>query len=194
MRKTSHAQGQEPILEYVLSWIRTQTVEKYIPKGALVADLGCGYNGKFLVSISEKIKNGVGYDISVAKTVAPKNINLKKANLDNFIGPRKFFDAITALALLEHLERPGNFVKRARGMLKPTGKLIITTPHKRAKPILEFLAFRLGLISKEEIADHKNYFDEDSLKRLMKKSGFKIKKLETFEFGLNTLCIGQKIT
>ena len=40
----------------------------------------------------------------------------------------------------------------------------MTTPSKKAKPLLEFLSFRLGVINKEDILEHKNYFDPNEIK------------------------------
>ena len=48
-------------------------------------------------------------------------------------------------------------------MLKPGGLLVLTVPSWRAKPVLEFLSFRLGIVSRAEIEDHKRYFDRRDL-------------------------------
>ena len=76
------------------------------------------------------------------------------------------------LAVLEHLEHPTPILREIRRVLTPSGKLVLTVPSKAAKPILEFLAFRLGIISRAEIADHKTYYDRRSLTRLLDQTGF----------------------
>jgi hypothetical protein len=50
------------------------------------------------------------------------------------------------------------------------------------------MAFKLGMISNQEIKDHKKYYNEKELKDLLVTSGFKSKKIEIryFSFGLNT--------
>lgn len=190
-RKTSHMESSEPFMEYILSILRFKEAVKYIKKGDIVADLGCGYNGKFLVYVYRRIKQGVGYDVSVSKKSPKSNIILKKADLnDNFANGRKF-DKVTALAVLEHVESPMHFIKQARLLLKKNGRLILTTPQKSGKPFLEFLA-TLGIISKEEILDHKNYFDKQTLKKLLKTSGFRNVKVETFEMGFNLIAVAKK--
>lgn len=195
MRTTSHTQKKEPLLEYLLSELRFRKVCNHFDKNSTVADLGCGYNGNMLKRISGKIKNGVGYDVSISNNNLPKNIVLKKTNLNGKIDSKNnFFDIVSALAVLEHVEKPKNFLKQVKVMLKKRGKIIVTTPHKRGKNILEFLSTKLHLISSEEIKDHKNYFDEKSMKILFSQTGFKILKLETFEFGYNLFCLAQKIS
>jgi len=166
----------------------------YIEKNSIVADLGCGYKGALLRRIAPSIKSGVGYDVSVAKKDLPENIVLKMANLNKNIDNRKnYFDAVTALAVLEHVENPEAFLRKIKKMLKIGGRIIITTPDKKAKKILEFLSFRLRLISKDEVEDHKTYFDNRTLKGLLMKIGFKIIKLDSFEFGWNLFCVAQKV-
>lgn len=193
MRNISHGQIKEPILEYLLREWRFIKVVKYIKNGSTVADLGCGYEGKFLQKISKKIKYGMGFDISLKHTSLPNNIVFKKADLDEkFDNNEKLFDYVTALAVLEHIEKPEKFIKNIKTILKKGGRLIITTPHRRGKFLLELLSKGLGLISKYEIVDHKNYYDEHSIKKLFKLTKLKVEKVETFEFGHNLFCIARK--
>jgi 2-polyprenyl-3-methyl-5-hydroxy-6-metoxy-1,4-benzoquinol methylase len=193
MRVTSHSQQKEPFLEQVLENVRFNMVYPYINNDSMVADLGCGYHGNFLKKVSGKIKFGIGYDISINNKNLPKNIILKKADLNKgFNDKNNYYDSITVLAVLEHIKNPETFLINIKTMLNNGGKVIITTPHKKSKSILEFLSFKIGLISKDEIKDHKNYFDEKSLKILLKVTGFKIIKLCTFEFGWNLFCVAEK--
>jgi 2-polyprenyl-3-methyl-5-hydroxy-6-metoxy-1,4-benzoquinol methylase len=194
MRRTSHGQTKEPILEYILREIRFTKAAKHIKDNSTVADLGCGYEGKFLQSISKRIRDGVGFDISIKHPRLPNNIVFKKANLNiKFDNNRKLFDNVTALAVIEHIENPEKFIKNIRAILKKNGKLIITTPHKRGKWLLELLSNFLGLISKYEIHDHKRYYDEKSIKKLFKVSNLKLEKVETFLFGLNLFATARKL-
>ncbi|HJY98762.1 MAG TPA: class I SAM-dependent methyltransferase [Patescibacteria group bacterium] len=186
-------QKAEPFLEYLLSVLRFKKVEQYIPKNSIIADLGCGYQGNFLRHVSSKIKLGIGYDVSVSKKNLPKNVTLISTNLNKKPNAKNnYYDCVAALAVLEHVENPEPFINNARTILKNGGRLIITTPHKKAKPILEFLSLKLGLISKEEILDHKNYFDETTLRRLLDSQRFKNIKIGTFEWGLNLFAVARK--
>lgn len=192
MRKTSHGQNDEPYLEHILSNLRFNIAKKFIANNSLIADLGCGYNGNFLKDISNKISRGYGFDISVKKRDLPKNVILKAVDINkNFAIKKGSFDTTVALAILEHVENPKKFLLQINQMLKKGGFLILTTPHKRAKKILETLSL-IGLISKHEIDDHKNYFNENIIKKTLTDTGYKIVKLETFEFGFNLLCVAKK--
>lgn len=194
-RKISHFQLEEPALERLLQTLRLSQTEKLITNNSKVLDLGCGYEGELLKRLSPRIKYGVGYDVSVRKTGVARNITLREAFIDN---DSKFlpgnFDFVLALAVLEHINHPQKMLTKARRALKRSGTLILTTPSPQAKPILEFLALKLGLISKQEILDHKRYFDKNTLLRSLVKSGFKRKniKIKYFELGMNILAIAKK--
>lgn len=194
MRKISHTQLKEPLLEYILSKIRSNQAIKYIKDKSVVADLGCGYNGNFLKKISKKINRGIGYDVSVTKNNLPKNVFLKTSDLNKKISDHKnYFNTVTALAVLEHVENPEEFLIKIKSMLKKNGKVIITTPHKNGKVILEILS-RFGLISRDEIYDHKTYFNKKSLIKLLSKNKFRVCKI--YSFGilyLNLICVAEKI-
>jgi len=194
MCKYSHSQKKEPFLEYILSEIRFITAKKYIEDDSIVADLGCGYNGSFLKKISNKIKLGVGYDISCINKNKPDNIILKRADINKKINTyRNPFDAVIALAVLEHVNKPQLFLKNIREMLKDNGKLILSTPHKNGKFILEVILYKLGFINRNEINDHKNYYDKNTLARLIKGSGYKIIKIKSFGIAwLNIFCLAEK--
>lgn len=192
MRKLSHFEGKEPYLETILREIRFYVTSKYIPQNSTVADFGCGFNGELLNKLSKKIKGGTGYDISVNKTQKYSNIKLFKADINKRITRDNFkFDCITTLAVLEHVSDPDSYIKNIATKLKPRGLLIITTPHKRSKSLLEILSLKLGLVSKDEILDHKNYFTESTLKKIIIQNKFKLVELKTFEFGLNILCVAR---
>lgn len=193
MRKLSHFEGKEPYLETILREIRFYMASKYIPLNSTVADFGCGYHGELLNKISKNIKNGTGYDISVTETALHSNIKLYKADINKRISSDSLkFDCITTLAVLEHVLNPNNYIKKLVTKLKPKGLLIITTPHVRSKKILEVLSLWLGLISKDEILDHKNYFTESTLKKVILSNKLKVVDLKTFELGLNILCVAKK--
>lgn len=46
--------------------------------------------------------------------------------------------------------------------------MLLTVPSKYAKPVLEFLAFKVGIVNRDEIMDHKQYFNREDLIALFK--------------------------
>ncbi len=147
-------------MENFLSDCRYRKITLFISSSSEVLDLGCGYNGRLLQKIESKISRGVGLDISVSKDTGSEKIKLIKHDLNQ---PLPFsedeFDTVTSLAVLEHLDEPQKSLQEIRRVLKPGGKLLLTTPSTYGKPVLDFLAF-LHLVSLREIEDHKSYFNK----------------------------------
>ena len=103
------------------------------------------------------------------------------------------FDVVTMLAVLEHLDDPFGVAREIERVLRPGGRMVITVPSVKAKPVLEFLAFRVGLVSKEEILDHKRYYTKDDLGEFV--DSFElltVESLYSFQMGFNTACIAVK--
>jgi hypothetical protein len=50
--------------------------------------------------------------------------------------------------------------------------LIVNVPAWLGKRVLEFLAFRIGLSSRDEMDDHKMYYDQKDLWPLLRQAGF----------------------
>ena len=150
MIKKSHFQEKEPILEGFLSNLRFNKISKYIPKDSKVLDLGCGYNGFFLTKNKNRISGGTGIDVSVNESNLDPKIKLIRHDLNQALPfEENFFDAVVSLANLEHLENPQQNLIEIFRVLRPGGILLLTTPSVYAKPVLEFLSFKLGLINKK---------------------------------------------
>jgi len=195
MRNKSHFQGKEAVLEKYIRRQRVNRVKKLIPKNSRVLDIGCGYNAYFLNQIKGNISKGVGLDFSVKKAGSGK-ITLKSVYLEKKIPEKNSsFETITALAIIEHLKYPQEIINELARVTKPGGTLIITTPNKSFKPLLEFLALT-GLLSKREVKDHKQYFDKKSLQETLVKAGFVNKNIRVSAFmlglGMNLLAVAKK--
>ena len=174
------------------SW-RYAEIKKHLRAPAIVCDIGCGMSGEFLRLISPRIVQGYGFDRKVQpetvgniwlQPVADLNAGVPLAD--------ESVDHVTMIALIEHLAAPLELLVEARRILKIGGRLIISTPTPRAKPLLEFLAFRLKMIAAYEIADHKFYYQAASLRRCLEQAGFRNIIHETFQFGFNQIAVAQK--
>ena len=186
----------EPILEPMLRKLRLRKILSEITKieNCCLLDIGCGHNYELLRTVEPHIFKGVGIDFKVPE-ISKGKITTKKMILDKRIQFDDFqFNIITMLAVLEHLSNPQEIVCEIERMLKPNGKLIITVPSRYSKGILEFLAFKLGWISKTEIADHKKYYSKRDIQELiLNTKSLKIIKHKYFQFGLNNFCIIEKV-
>lgn len=99
--------------------------------------------------------------------------------------PDYYFDYVTMLAVIEHLSQPEELISEIWRVLKPDGKLIITTPKKKAEFIIQ-------LYSPDIKSVHESYFDLSRIKDIAEDK-FKIIGSRTFAFGLNQAFCLQKI-
>ncbi len=185
---------QDSFFDKFLRWLRYKKVVKHIPEDSVVCDIGCGYDAGFLKKISYFIKRGIGLDKEVSD-FKNSNLEFKKIKVFKDIPvSNEPCDVVTLTAVIEHLDHPQEILNEAFRALRGGGKLILTTPTPLAKPILEFLSFKLGLVDKNEIGSHKNYFWTKDVKKMLLKSGFKEESIKNyfFECYLNNLIIAQK--
>lgn len=113
-------------------------------------------------------------------------------NYDHSPMENKSFDTIVALAVIEHI--PVNEVYRIfkKFKLNKNGVLFLTTPTPMSKPVLEFLAF-LRILDKQNIEEHKHYWNRKEIDVLARSSGFRIKTYKKFQLGFNQYAILESI-
>ena len=191
--KPKHQRYKEPFLEPILRHFRIKRVIKHIPRGCRLLDVGCGHSATFLHSISNRISEGVGIDFKV-RTESILNISTMQTHIDKKLPLADCsFDIVTMLAVLEHIEDDTSVIAEVYRVLKSGGKLILTVPSVWAKPVLEFLAFRVGIVSRSEILDHKRYYTRQRLEQdLTINANFTNFYHYYFQLGMNNFCIVEK--
>jgi len=184
---------REPFLEPILRHFRIKRVVKHIPKGCRLLDVGCGRSATFLHSIANRISEGVGIDFKV-RTESVSNISTIQTHIEDELPfADASFDVVTMLAVLEHIEDDVSIIAEIHRVLKPRGRLILTVPSVWAKPVLEFLAFRVGIVSRSEILDHKRYYTRQRLEQdLTINANFTNFYHYYFQLGMNNFCIVEK--
>ncbi len=156
-----------------------------LPHQTKIIDMGSG-KGLLINQLRQKGYDAWGIDLTPSKNVIAADLNKILPVENNSI------DVVTSLANIEHLEKPEVNLAEIYRMMKPGGKLILTTPSLAAKPILEFIAYKLKVIDEAEIRDHKFYYTKQTLSRDLIKVGFSKFKLSTFQLGLNLCVVAQK--
>lgn len=121
--KTKH-EDNWPFFEKALGYLRYFTVRKHVTDEGrpICADIGCGFDGRFLFSISKKIKKGYGFDIRANPT---SKGNIKIVNNSAWKGriPLKdeTLDRVFLLAVIEHLDDKSVTISESMRILRRGG-------------------------------------------------------------------------
>jgi len=114
-----------------------QLVLKHNLKAARYLDLGCG-EGKLTPLIAEAVKPDYqvqevyGVDSSeMLLEKLPRNIKAIRSDLNHDKLPFHdcYFDLVTAIEVIEHLQNTDNLVEESYRVLRPCGYFLITTPN-----------------------------------------------------------------
>ena len=186
---------REPLLEPILRKMRISRVLpllKQFPQCRLL-DVGCGWDAKFLKNVEAYIASGIGIDFK-APNLENDKLKTISATLDNKLPfCDNSFDLVTLMAVLEHLEKPLDILREIHRVLDKNGaapgKLVGTAPAKLAKPVLEFLSYKLKIVNEAEIRDHKRYFNKKELTEILKTAGFRHVEHKYFQLGMNNFFI-----
>ncbi|NPV58115.1 MAG: class I SAM-dependent methyltransferase [Actinobacteria bacterium] len=160
-----------------------------------ILDLGCGC-GESLAFIKNRGRYlGIDREPYSFEGLPPgtdtSNATFILCDLDNPDIPiNGLFDSVLLVAVMEHLENHAKLLQWVRGVIKPGGNLIITTPPPYAAAVHVLLA-RIGLTHKDAVSQHHCFFDKEDMSALLSSAGFDIKLYKRFEFGLNQLFVCQ---
>lgn len=120
--------------------------------------------------IRKRAKETWGIDLEYDDEALDEPSRYRRASAESFELPQEF-DIIFAGDIIEHLPNPGLFLDAAHRHLRPTGKLILTTPNA-------FHLFNLTeKISKGEPtvnSDHTCYFTTKTIRTLLRKCGYNV--------------------
>jgi SAM-dependent methyltransferase len=143
-----------------------------------ILDIGCGSYPLFLTSIDFLEKYGLEKNIQPGLTeeLRGKGIILVEGRIaDDCPLPfdDDFFDAVTMLAVFEHIE-PDMLVhlhSEIYRILRPGGLYVMTTPAFWTDGLLRFLA-KIRLISDVEIRGHKASYTHSAIASVLQKADF----------------------
>lgn len=178
-------------IDYLLQNERIRQAKKYII-GDAILDVGC-HNGELFESLlkTKKIK-GAGIDSVLTEKITRENYQLFPGYFPDDFPLNEKYDAITFLAVLEHIpiEQIKKYPEILAKYLHPKGRIIITVPSKYVDYILEVLLF-FKLIDGMDLEHHQD-FDRMYLKTIFTNNGYNLIAEKRFELGLNLLFVFEK--
>ena len=180
-------EGSDAFLSKYLIKKRNSLVSRNV-KGKTLLDIGCD-RGNLKEYLSKEI-DYVGIDVK-SKEFFKLKCKYIQMDVEDNLSSLGEVECITMVAVIEHLKNPKKAIKNIFEILKPSGRLIITTPTKLGDKIYQRMS-KIGLVSSNAARQHQSIFDVEDLTKLLKSEGFDIVKAHTFEFGLNQLVIAKK--
>lgn len=195
MTQTTTAKSTTQIapLEGALTWLRTRKIFEGTA-GKDVLDFGCGRSLKTLRALEGIAKTRTGFDPCFYGNEITETDGIRVVGALDHMGQSSPFNCVTALACFEHLEQD-ELVGALQALTKvttPDAQIFGTVPRPPAKPVLEFLAYRLGLIDPSQILDHKIYYDRKTLEKTVARGGWLMNRYEKFQLGFNSFFVLSK--
>ena len=161
--------------------LRKHILSEITKDAGLILDVGCG-SAWLAGELVKKGKNVVSLDVSLINTtkalekISAPNHAAVTADVYNLPFGENTFDCIAASEIMEHLCDPLLFVQKLIYVLKPGGKLIVTTPYK------EVLEYSLCVHCNKPTPKnaHIHSFDEKKMFEMVQKLDVENVKIRTF--------------
>lgn len=140
-------------------------------------DVGCSDGA--LVELFEKRGNravGIDIDERAVEVGRRKGLDTRVETLSDFVhGAPGLFDFVTFFDVLEHVTDPLAVLANVTRLLSPDGKFVGTVPNRDR--------VFANLVDTDFPPHHFFRFDQASLSRLLQLAGFRVERVEVFQFG-----------
>lgn len=153
----------------------------------VMVDLGCG-SGNLLFGSGLTARLAVGLDASRgALRFCQDHRGTRRAAFAQSFGDAlpladNVADLVLLVEVIEHLTEPERVLGEIHRILKPGGRLFLTTPNYRWPspwPLLEWLADHSGKVAQMRDAQHVQKFSAPLLRQMLDAHGFRIDRLGT---------------
>lgn len=162
-------------------------LHKNFPQNTKILDLGCG-SCEFITELRKRGCEvwGVDFDKNLID-IAKKKFNLENVygmSFDDFFQKSDLpqFDIVTFFEIIEHLNNPLEFIENVKKILKPTGRIFLSTPSRER--------LLVNLARWDFPPHHLTRWNREAVSNLFQKVNFRIScvdYLEQFKFLLSAM-------
>jgi ubiquinone/menaquinone biosynthesis C-methylase UbiE len=162
-----------------------QLIRPHLSVGSRLLEVGCGA-GNLLLQATVPGSYPLALDLSMQALTfvrsrlkealfgadAPSGFACTQAVGEALPFPAGSFDCVLLSEVIEHLESPQISIAEARRVLKPGGRLLVTTPNYRSFwPLMEWVVDRLNMAPQMAGEQHVSRFHSSSLKQMLVAAG-----------------------
>lgn len=176
-----YQKNDNKLQEYVFS-----ILNRNILKNKIITDIGCA-GGSFLDDVSEITSRNIAIEPCdiYKKLLLERGYSVYSNLIEAESECAKEVDYAFSFQVIEHVKNPREFLQNIRLLLKPDGKLLISTPN-RCDILMNLLPDSFPSFFYRAV--HRWYFDVKSLSECAIKSGFKIEKVQPIHrYGLSNV-------
>jgi 2-polyprenyl-3-methyl-5-hydroxy-6-metoxy-1,4-benzoquinol methylase len=164
----------------------------FIRPGSSVVDVGC-HDGAFFEAARDRVSGGIGIDVRKPERWIGDPFELHVGRLPDLVDGRRTFDAVVALAVVEHIpaDELETWGETVPALLAPGGRFIVTTPSPRVDTLLDLL-MGLRLLDGMD-ADSHHGFDPRDVRRVFENNLMRLEVSSRFQLGLNHLFVFRRV-
>jgi 2-polyprenyl-3-methyl-5-hydroxy-6-metoxy-1,4-benzoquinol methylase len=160
------------------AWLNGDYCSAYlwIPKNVRVLDIGCGFGeslGYYTARGCEAY--GVEADINIERIAQTFNLNIHVGLFKSDVYESNFFDYITLDQVIEHAVNPVQMLCDIAQVLKPGGKVILSTPNSRGWGVRAFGRRWINW----HTPYHLQHFSEESMQLAAEQAGLILESAKT---------------
>lgn len=186
---TNASVGGLTLLDRVLQQWRVRKALTHIPLGASVCDIGT-YDGALFAVAGDRISSGsIGIDPDLMPPRSVRTgIRFIKGHFPDVLGESERFQAITALAVLEHIPVLSlhRLAQAVHDRLEPNGVFVATCPHPNVDRVLDVLT-AVRLVRGQSIHQHYGLHPQTAAEIFCR--SLVLERNERFQLGFNRLLV-----
>lgn len=177
-------------IDRVLQNWRIRKAAKFIQNNSKVLDIG-SFQGE-LCDLCPQINQYWGVDPKVESAQSNGKKNLVKGYFPQDLSDQNNFDAVTMLAVLEHIpsDQQPSLARSIAAALKTGGRVIITVPSPVVDKILAFLR-AIRVIDGMSLEEHYGFKVDDTI-TLFESVGLRLMHRSFFQLGCNNLFVFER--
>jgi SAM-dependent methyltransferase len=155
-------------------WLRGEAgaAAYWVPARVRVLDVGCGVGEALAYYASRHCQaQGVEPDVNVRPVTDALGLTVRFGAFDPTAYPPESFDYVTLNQVIEHMARPVETLRGIRGVLRPGGRVVITTPNAQGWGAHTFGARWIHW----HAPYHLQHFSLRSMRRAAARAGFSVR-------------------